>query len=73
MHTLAVLFLTEKPFKDTPERDERTSALSRMGLKLVRFVTSAEVYLVVFPETVQKVNIKRVWLDINKLSSLILN
>lgn len=54
MHTIAALFLTEKPFEDTPERDEFTSALSSTGLKLVSFVTSAEVYLLVFPESAQK-------------------
>lgn len=54
MHTPAALFLTGKPFKDTPENDDFTSALSSLGLRLVSFETSLEVYLTVFPKTAQE-------------------
>lgn len=53
MHTTADLFLMGKPLEDTPERDECTT-LSSMGLRLVSFETSAEEYLIVFPETAYK-------------------
>lgn len=55
VHTLAATrFLTGKPLENTPETDESNPTPLIMGLKLITFETSPEVYLISLPRAAGK-------------------